>query len=118
MRKDPEKNKEYQRKWYLKNRELQISRNEINQKKKMDWYLEYKLNKFCVKCGEDHPATLDFHHINPAEKDRALGEMVRSNCSMERILAESVKCQVLCSNCHRIHHWNEKKLELELKSED
>lgn len=105
---DPEKNRAYQRKWYQKNKQLQIKRNKENCKKKYEWYREYKKTLQCQTCGEDHPATLDFHHRNPDEKDRTVYDMVRHNCGMDRILEEVKKCDVLCANCHRKLHYAER----------
>lgn len=64
-----------------------------------------KLKIKCIKCGESHPATLDFHHINPNEKDQDIAKMT----SRKKILEESKKCIILCSNCHRKLHWNERQ---------
>lgn len=107
-RKDPEKNREYQRRWYQKNRELQIARNQANKQEKIDWYRRYKSLQSCVSCGENHPATLDFHHRDPNDKVGQICELVRQNCGMEKILAEVAKCDILCANCHRKYHWDEK----------
>lgn len=60
----------------------------------------------CERCPYDkNIAALEFHHINPEEKDENLDSRHLSNRSMKWILNEFDKCLVLCSNCHReIHH--------------
>ena len=65
---------------------------------------EYKKTLACVRCGETHWATLDFHHDDPAEKDGTVSYLVNSGYSWARIREEIDKCTVLCSNCHRKHH--------------
>lgn len=54
----------------------------------------------CAICGYDrHPAALQFHHLDPAEKSFALG--VRGiTRSLARLRAEASKCVLLCANCH------------------
>lgn len=59
----------------------------------------------CEKCGYNkNIAALDFHHINPLEKEFSLDKRTLGNKSMEKILKESDKCKLLCSNCHREEH--------------
>ena len=60
----------------------------------------------CIKCGQDHPITLDFHHRNPAEKEVTATQMIANKYSNNRIDIELLKCDILCSNCHRIEHYN------------
>lgn len=62
----------------------------------------------CVKCGEKHPACLDFHH-REGKKDKLgnIGEI--RNFAFPKLLAEIAKCDILCSNCHRIHHHDERQ---------
>ena len=62
----------------------------------------------CKVCGFDHPAALDFHHRDPEDKLRDISVLKWSGCSNETFIREIEKCDVLCSNCHRIEHWNEK----------
>ena len=65
--------------------------------------IEYKGGK-CVKCGYDNLATpevFDFHHIDPSQKDFAIGSQVRK---FETLKEELDKCVLLCANCHRIEH--------------
>lgn len=68
--------------------------------------VEY-LGGSCSDCGYNKCiAALDFHHINPNTKDsdiKSLGQR-----KWESILKEIKKCKLLCSNCHREHHWKEK----------
>lgn len=61
----------------------------------------------CNRCSETHIAVLDFHHEDPSTKDRAISNMIYS-WSFEVVLKEMEKCEVLCSNCHRKHHYEEK----------
>lgn len=58
----------------------------------------------CCKCGFNHPAALDFHHRDPKDKLYEVCNMPRKSIGKERILCEIEKCDVLCANCHRILH--------------
>lgn len=65
--------------------------------------LEYKGMK-CQHCGYDKcKSALEFHHLNPAEKDFAIGYKGETR-SWTRTKAELDKCVLLCSNCHREEH--------------
>ncbi len=70
--KDPDKRREYQRiymqSWYQKNKATHISYVRNRDLKIQLWFREYKSSLSCENCGEDHPACLDFHHIDPREK--------------------------------------------------
>lgn len=66
-------------------------------------YIDYLLTCECCLCGENHPATLDFDHINPNQKTDTVSQMVRDARAWDVIWNEIQKCRVLCSNCHRKH---------------
>jgi len=59
--------------------------------------------KACELCGEDDLVTLDWHHLDPAQKDHNVAKMYKS-FGRQRILEEISKCQCLCANCHRKVH--------------
>lgn len=102
-----EKNKEYSRKHYEKNREKVIaSNNEAKARGKEKWDL-YKSGLKCARCPENHVATLDFHHVNPEDKEYSVADLV-SNKMFTKAYKEIKKCIVLCSNCHRKLHYEEK----------
>lgn len=63
----------------------------------------------CKECGESHPACLDFHHRDPLQKRIAIGTMVCRSATMDKVLAEIQKCDVLCANCHRKHHHGQRR---------
>lgn len=75
---------------------------------KRDWLAQLKIHLTCRVCGEDHPAVLDFHHRDPKTKEYNVGRMVSGPYSLEQLQQEVEKCEVLCSNCHRILHWEER----------
>lgn len=59
----------------------------------------------CELCGYDRNiAVLEFHHINPDEKEFQLDMRHLSNTSLERLKEEADKSQLLCANCHREVH--------------
>jgi hypothetical protein len=62
----------------------------------------------CSKCGYHKSiAALEFHHLNPTEKEFNLDARSLSNRKWERVIAEAKKCILLCANCHReLHHPN------------
>jgi len=53
-------------------------------------------------CGESVGAALLFHHRDPSTKLSAVSSL--ATASMERLLAEIAKCDVLCFNCHAKAH--------------
>jgi len=92
---------------YDKNKETTLIRNKKNKKKGRDWFTEYKSQLSCKTCGENHPACLDFHHKDPSKKDVEVSKIVSNTFSIEYIMKEIEKCDILCANCHRKYHYNE-----------
>lgn len=57
----------------------------------------------CCRCPENDPVCLDMHHIDPAEKDIELANVV-GTWGWDKIMEEAAKCIVICANCHRKLH--------------
>jgi DNA-directed RNA polymerase subunit RPC12/RpoP len=56
----------------------------------------------CRRCGfAEHPAALQFHHVDPTQKTFGLSSAGVSR-SLERSREEAQKCVLLCSNCHAL----------------
>lgn len=54
----------------------------------------------CILCGfDEHPAALQFHHLDPATKQFHLSERGLTR-SIARVRGEAEKCVLLCGNCH------------------
>ena len=71
----------------------------------------------CIKCGYNKCiAALDFHHRDPNEKDIGLSDLLcryvnNLSCpedNLNLMRRELSKCDLLCANCHREEHWNQK----------
>jgi len=55
----------------------------------------------CEVCGYDkYNGALDFHHIDPTEKDFNISK-ITSYTFTDKVKAELDKCALVCSNCHR-----------------
>lgn len=67
--------------------------------------LEYLGNK-CVNCGTIEG--LEFDHIDPKKRSFTIGK--RWLTSMESLISELDKCQLLCRNCHEIKTKNDGSL--------
>lgn len=63
----------------------------------------HSLKTPCIICGESEPCCIDFHHINPSDKNFTIGKKIGS--SKEKLLEEISKCVCVCSNCHRKIHF-------------
>ena len=64
--------------------------------------IAYKGGK-CVRCGYDKCVrALQFHHMNPNEKDFGLSACLTK--SVASLKQEADKCILLCSNCHAEVH--------------
>jgi DNA-directed RNA polymerase subunit M/transcription elongation factor TFIIS len=93
------------REWYHRNAEHAKSVIVERKQKIREWLIEYKSKVACTRCGESHPATIQFHHTDPKEKDRSISEVANNGWSIERIEKEIAKCVVLCANCHAKEHY-------------
>lgn len=79
-----------------------------------NWVLDLKKTLQCSQCSEDDFRLLDFHHANNKHKDFNIGDAIRKGLSQKKILNEIKKCKVLCCKCHRILHWEESNLRIEV----
>lgn len=62
---------------------------------------DYKLQKGCVDCGYNkHHSALDFDHL----ADKSFNVCFAKSISQAK--EEIKKCEVVCSNCHRIRTYN------------
>lgn len=110
--KDPEerkkKNKEYSRRWYERNKELTKQRVRANKKKNRVKWQKYKATLSCANCGFSHPAVIDFHHIIRGKHSKKVNTLANKGL-WGQARREAEKCVALCSNCHRILHWEERQ---------
>lgn len=69
---------------------------------------EYKETHPCVDCGDCFPYyVMDFDHLN--DKSFAVSAYRKKTNSLERVKEEIAKCELVCSNCHRVRSF--KRLE-------
>ena len=102
------KQKTYVNTYYEKNKATIIAASTASAKAYKDKWRSFKATLSCVQCGQNHPATFDFHHINRDTKEASVNELIK-NRAFKRAMEEVKKCVVLCANCHRIHHHNERQ---------
>jgi hypothetical protein len=63
-------------------------------------------NKSCTDCGETYPPyVMDLDHCR-GEKILEVSSMIDYGWNRKTLLDEIDKCDVVCSNCHRIRTWN------------
>lgn len=83
---------------------------------KKDAVQNIKSNLKCAKCGySEYAVALDFHHLDPSQKDTTVARMVANNYRLDKTLQEIDKCICLCANCHRIFHFLEKEKNITIK---
>jgi hypothetical protein len=92
---------------YAKNRVKRIASARERIGKSRAFVRRLKKDLKCNRCDENHPATLQFHHIDPTKKEIAISTAVKNGLSESSILREIEKCEVLCANCHSKEHWTE-----------
>ena len=71
---------------------------------RMNKFREYKKTLSCNRCGYSDYRALEFHHPNN-DKDEFDPCVIARYRSWENVMKELNKCEVLCSNCHRIEHY-------------
>ena len=102
----PEKNAEYFRKWYSENKDVQMQRVKDRKNKIRDEVRAYKESKPCMDCGKFYPhIVMDFDHREPQDKSYNISSVINGG-SMKKIWSEIEKCDLVCSNCHRLRTWD------------
>lgn len=123
MWKTKEKQREYNKQYYLKNRKKKLDATkkfvEQNREKSRQYKQRYKqkqkriLNELilslktkCSECDEISSCCLEFHHMD--DKFKTVSKLRDMAYSTEMVLMEISKCIILCSNCHRKKHYKNK----------
>ena len=109
--KDPEKKREYHNRyykevWYPKHKQDHAERGRKSKRKRAQENRSFinSLKKECLICMESDFVCLGFHHRDSFDKNRSISQMVQRGNSLDMILKEIEKCDVLCANCHmKIH---------------
>ncbi len=64
----------------------------------------------CTDCGIEYPPfVMDLDHVRGL-KFKDVSSMVDNTMSQKSIMAEVAKCEVVCSNCHRIRTHTRRKV--------
>jgi len=122
--KDKEKQKEYykryyrlyQSKWQENNRDKTRIISKRFKRFRQDAILLYKSERGCKRCKMKDGRCLEFHHRDPKTKLFSISGQFITN-SWEKLLIEMEKCDIVCANCHRILHAEERMLSDELMVE-
>lgn len=75
----------------------------LKERRRAAW-LEMRSGFKCARCAEADPRTIEFHH--PGEKHGGVPDLVNRGASLKRVREEIARCEPLCANCHRKHHWS------------
>lgn len=94
--------------WAKRNRSKVSALTKMWRRKRSAFVVSLKQGKSCLFCGESHIACLDFHHRDRTHKISVIQELARSTSDNNRVLEEVKKCDLICSNCHRKKHYEEK----------
>ena len=62
----------------------------------------------CVDCGKHyHYSQMDFDHIDLKKVN--IARLANSEASIKTIKSEISKCEIVCSNCHRLRTWQRER---------
>ena len=97
----------YNQEWYKINKDSHRKNTQKNKERYREILKaivqEAKKGKPCMDCGDKfHPFIMDFDHIDPKNKTLDISHMVHYIVSPEKLREEILKCELVCSNCHRM----------------
>lgn len=100
--KDPERRRETWRRWYRNNRHVQFARSKQQGQRNREEVQNFKNTTPCTDCKKKYPHyVMDFDHVR-GTKISNIADMTHVNMSRRKLWAEIAKCDIVCSNCHRI----------------
>lgn len=81
--------------------------NKIYKKRNKEFLIEFKQGKPCSDCSLLYPHyVMDFDHDPKFQKKQNLSDLSNLSHSILVLQEEIEKCELVCSNCHRIRTWN------------
>lgn len=96
--------REYTRRHYKENKQYYLDKAKIYNEKYKERFDELMIelkSKPCLDCEtEYHPCQMDFDHRPGEDKKYDICKM--QYYSIEEVLKEIEKCDLVCSNCHRL----------------
>lgn len=98
--------------WYPKNKTKHIEYQTLIKRKIVQYIKEYKKQSKCLDCGlsgSKYPEVMDFDHVR-GKKGFELSSFHYHTNSMKAVEREIRKCEVVCSNCHRIRTVKRRKV--------
>lgn len=115
--KDKRIQNDYVNKWKqgerISRKEEVLSRDTAYRNRAKDFMNSFK-SAPCTDCMQVFPpCVMDFDHISD-NKEWNVGKMANSKYSFERIKAEIAKCELVCSNCHRIRTYKRAHSEMNI----
>ena len=72
------KQKTYANTYYEKNKATVIAASKASAKAYKDQWRSFKATLACIKCGQNHPATFDFHHTDSNTKEASVNKLVKN----------------------------------------
>ena len=95
------------KRWYINNKEKSHAGARRRWHEKKDYIRSRKLHP-CTDCKQSfHPCAMEFDHRDPTAKVHKLSSM--SKYSLEFIIEEISKCDLVCSNCHHLREYSRKE---------
>lgn len=88
--------------WHQRNKERRRQAIRLRRSTKRQYVHDLKEGKSCLDCGIEYPPYVyDFDHLPQFEKSFPLSSTGMRDKTMEEIIAEVDKCELICANCHR-----------------
>lgn len=93
--------KTYHQEHYQKNKGKYVTQARNHQKRLRQMIQELKTGQTCADCQKPWPYyVLQHDHLPGTLKMVSIARIDRAGYSVERVLAELAKCELVCSNCH------------------
>jgi hypothetical protein len=93
---------QFNRDYYQERRDDILKKARRQSREVREFVDQLKKNKLCVDCGISYPTyVMDFDHREGTSKVESVSRLA-TMASKARILEEVAKCDLVCSNCHRI----------------
>ncbi len=66
-------------------------------------FVDWLKSSPCVDCRRSfHPVAMDFDHRDPSKKVNGISYLTGNHTTDEALWEEILKCDLVCSNCHRL----------------